>query len=206
MGLSVIGAGFGRTGTDSMRLALNMLGFGPCHHMREVMANPEQLRLWRWAARGDPPDWEEAFAGYRSALDWPAAFYWRELSRHYPDARILLTLRSAESWYESMAQTIFPVIKSSTEPDSLGVRLIGERVFGNRIDDRAHAIAVYEKNNADVREAFGPDRLLVHQLGDGWEPLCAFLGTPIPEAPYPRVNSPTEFKAQIPDTNGAAER
>lgn len=206
MALSVIGAGFGRTGTESMKRALDMLGFGPCHHMLEVMADPEQRRLWRSAARGENLNGDEAFAGFKSAVDWPSAFYWRELSQHYSDARILLTVRSADSWYESIAQTIFKAIKASTEPDSLGAKLIAERVFDNRLDDRAHVIAVYEKDNAEVRKAFGPDRLLVHDLGDGWEPLCRFLGKPIPDMPYPRGNSATEFTASVQDSDSKTKR
>ena len=129
MALSVIGAGFGRTGTESMKLALETLGMGPCHHMKEVLANPEQVALWRSAAQGDLPDWEDAFAGYSSAVDWPAAYFWRELSEYYPDAKILLTVRSADSWYASMANTILKTLKASTDRASIGLKLIGEGVF-----------------------------------------------------------------------------
>ena len=189
MGLSVIGAGFGRTGTESMKLASETLGLGPCHHMKEVMANPGQTALWRAAARGEVPDWDAAFAGYRSAVDWPAANFWRQLSAYYPDAKILLTVRSAESWYESMSNTILKLLESSTDPDSVGLRMIGEGVFGGRLDDRAHAMAVYERNNAEVQAALPGERLLTHHLGDGWQSLCRFLDKPIPEVPFPRTNS-----------------
>ena len=110
MALEVIGAGFGRTGTESMKQALEILGLGPCHHMREVMSNPAQLALWRAAARGELPDWDEAFAGYRSAVDWPSAYFWRAVCAHYPEAKVLLTGRSAESWYESMSTDLAPEI------------------------------------------------------------------------------------------------
>ena len=200
MALAVIGAGFGRTGTESMKLALEALGLGPCHHMREVTANPAQLTTWRAVAQGARPDWSDVFAGYHSAVDWPAAYFWRELSAYYPEAKVLLTVRSAESWYESMANTIFKVLKASTEPASVGIKVVAEGVFGGRLDDRAHAIAVYEKNIADVKAAFPPERLLVYELGSGWAPLCAFLGEPVPDMPYPRTNSTEAFNA------GAAER
>jgi hypothetical protein len=195
MALKVFGAGFGRTGTASMKQALEILGLGPCHHMWEVMSNPAQLALWRAAARGALPDWDEAFAGYRSAVDWPSAYFWREVSAHYPEAKVLLTVRSAESWYESMDRTILPVLRTSTNPDSIGVRLVGGRVFGGRLDDRAHAIAVYEKNIADVQAAFPPERLLTYRLGDGWQPLCRFLGMPVPDMSYPQSNSTEQFRA-----------
>ena len=193
MSLEVIGAGFGRTGTESMKLALEQLGFGPCHHMKEVLANPEQLQIWRAIARGDPPDWEAAFAGYGSAVDWPSAFFWRELSEVYPEAKIILTVRTSESWHKSMSNTIFKVLEASTDPESIGLKLIAERVFGGRFLDRDHAIAVYEKNNADVQAALEDDRLLVYHLGDGWEPLCRFLDRPVPDSPFPRSNSTAEF-------------
>ena len=201
MALSVIGAGFGRTGTESMKLALETLGRGPCHHMKEILANSEQIALWRAIARGDLPDWEKAFAGYNSAVDWPAAFFWRELSEHYPDAKILLTVRSAESWYESMAGTIFKILKASTDPASIGLTLIGESVFEGRFDDRAHAIAVYEKNIATVQAAFTEQRLLTYNLGDGWEPLCRFLGEPVPDVPYPRSNTRAQFETMMSETS-----
>ncbi|MDX1528057.1 MAG: sulfotransferase [Gammaproteobacteria bacterium] len=193
MSLEVIGAGFGRTGTESMKLALEQLGFGPCHHMKEVLANPEQLQIWRAIARGDPPDWEAAFAGYGSAVDWPSAFFWRELSEVYPEAKIILTVRTSESWHKSMSNTIFKVLEASTDPESIGLKLIAERVFGGRFLDRDHAVAVYEKNNADVQAALEDDRLLVYHLGDGWEPLCRFLDRPVPDSPFPRSNSTAEF-------------
>ncbi len=195
MGLSVIGAGFGRTGTESMKLALDTLGLGPCHHMKEVLGNPQQIALWRSVAQGGKADWEEIFAGYNAAVDWPAAYYWRELSAYYPDAKVLLTVRSPESWYASMANTILKVLETSTDPQSLGLKLIGEGVFGGRAHDPAHAMAVFERNTAEVQAAFTEERLLTHHLGDGWEPLCRFLGQPVPETPFPRSNSTEDFKA-----------
>ena len=197
MTLSVIGAGFGRTGTESMKLALEILGLGPCHHMKEVMANPEQIRLWRSIAADDEPNWDQAFAGYNAAVDWPSAYFWRELGEVFPDAKILLTVRSPESWYASMEKTIFRSLKESTDRASVGVKLIAERVFGGRLDDRDHAISMYENNTAEVQAAFGPDRLLTYNVGDGWESLCRFLDKPVPDSPFPRSNSAEEFHATI---------
>ena len=206
MGLSVIGAGFGRTGTESMKLALEALGKGPCHHMKEVLVDSEQIALWRSAAQGDLPEWEEAFAGYNSAVDWPTAYFWRELSEYYPDAKVLLTVRSADSWYESMTNTIFKTLKASTDPASIGLKLIGEGVFGGRLDDRAHAIAVYEKNIADVQAAFTQERLLTYHLGEGWEPLCQFLGEPVPNIPFPRSNPREQFGSMMSELNKTRNR
>ena len=193
MSLSVIGTGFGRTGTDSMREALNILGFGPTHHMFEVMSNPEQKALWRALAAGAKPDWEKLFAGYHSCVDWPSAHYWRELIAFYPKARVILTLRSAESWWASVEKTLLPVFRESKDEASLGVALIAKQVFGGRPGDRAHAIATYEANLAAVKAEVPASRLLVHNLGDGWEPLCAHLGVPVPDQPYPSRNSAEDF-------------
>jgi hypothetical protein len=188
MSIKVIGTGFGRTGTDSMREALTILGFGPCHHMFEVNAHEDQKRLWRALAQGATPDWNRLLAGYASCMDWPSAHYWRELVAFYPEARVILTHRSPESWWASFEKTIVAGIEKSTEPESLGVALIAEQVFDGRPGDRALAIARYEANVKDVMATVPKERLLVHNLGDGWERLCAHLGVAVPSQPYPSRN------------------
>lgn len=197
MALSVIGAGFGRTGTDSMREALNLLGFGPCHHMHEVSGNPEQLRLWRALAQGAEPNWERLFRDFCAAVDWPSAYYWRELAAAYPEAKVLLTTRSSESWLASMQKTIFQVVRENTDPDSIGATIIAERTFGGRIDDPAHVVEVYERHHAEVLKAVPAERLLIYQVGDGWKPLCDFLGVAVPEVPFPRRNSALDFSSTL---------
>ena len=193
MSLLVIGTGFGRTGTDSMREALTILGFGPTHHMFEVIANPEQKALWRALAAGAKPDWERLFAGYHSCVDWPSAYYWRDLIAVYPEARVILTARSAEGWWGSFEKTILPVLVGSTDEASLGLALVAKKVFGGRPNDRANAIATYEAHVAAVKSEVSPSRLLVHNLGDGWAPLCAHLAVSVPDQPYPSRNSGKEF-------------
>ncbi|MDX8448084.1 sulfotransferase family protein [Mesorhizobium captivum] len=197
MTIRVIGTGFGRTGTDSMREALTMLGFGPCHHMSEVMAHDEQKRLWRALAKGAAPDWNRLFAAYKSCVDWPSAHYWRELIEAYPEARVILTWRSPESWWESFQKTILPAIADSRDQESLGISLVSKQVFGGRPHDRAHALAVYEANVEAVLNTVPAKRLLVHKLGDGWEPLCAHLGVPVPAEPYPNRNTTKEFRTAL---------
>ncbi len=197
MPLKVIGTGFGRTGTASMRDALEILGFGPCHHMREVVEHEEQKALWRALAKGARPDWEALFSGYSSCVDWPSAHYWPELIEAYPDAKVLLTWRSADSWWTSFEQTILQSINGLDDPDALGRILVHDKVFGGRTQDRAHAIATYEANISRVKAVVPKDRLLVHALGDGWEPLCAHLGVPVPDQPYPSNNSAKEFRERM---------
>ena len=204
MTLAVIGAGVGRTGTQSLKLALERLGFGPCYHMFEVLAHPEHDAVWRAATRGQPVDWDALFEGYASAVDWPVAAFWRALSEHYPQARIVLGVRDPKAWHASVMETIFRAMTSDPPPGDEAMRvhramvreLILERTFDGRLDDAAHAIAVYERHNREVREALGDDRLLVHTSADGWEPLCAFLECPVPDEPYPHRNTRGEFQAR----------
>ena len=197
MSLSVIGAGFGRTGTLSMKLALEELGLGPCHHMADVLSNPDQLAKWREVAQGGVQNWDDLLSGYNSAIDWPSAYYWRELAEHYPKAKVILTVRSPESWYTSFASTILETTGPDSNPQSFGVRIIRNKIFGGKPEDRDHAIAVYQKNTSDVQAAFSSDRLLTYHLGDGWEPLCRFMGKPIPDIPFPKNNSTEQFRAHI---------
>ena len=197
MTLSVIGAGFGRTGTESMKQALEMLGFDPCYHMLEVLPDKDRVETWRQAAIGALPDWDQAFAGYRATVDWPGAHYWRQLSEHYPEAKILLTFRDPESWYGSMESTILKLLRSRTDPDSIASKLLVDGVFGGNVEDRDHIIAVYERNVSEVQAAFDNDRLLTYTLGDGWKPLCDFLGCQVPETPYPHKNKPDEFEKSV---------
>lgn len=196
MSISVIGAGYGRTGTASMKTALEQLGLGPCHHMKEV-STPEQDSYWMMAAEGQEMDWGQVFEGFGSCVDWPAAFFWRELSEYYPDAKIILTVRDPESWYKSMQNTIFQVLKSRSDTNDMVVKLIGERLFEKRFDDKEFVLGLYEKNTRDVQAAFSSDRLLTYELGSGWEPLCHFLGKPVPETAFPQTNSTQDFQEMV---------
>jgi hypothetical protein len=180
-----------------MREALDMLGFGPCHHMREVNAHEEQKRLWRALAKGAAPDWNQLFAGYQSCVDWPSAHYWRELIAFYPEAKVILTYRSPESWWTSFDQTILAGINQGGDPESLGIALIRDQVFAGRPGDRDHALALYDANVNAVKETVPEERLLIHRLGDGWEPLCAHLGVAVPGEPYPSRNSASEFRERM---------
>lgn len=193
MPLKVIGTGFGRTGTNSMQKALEILGVGPCHHMIEVNNDPAMKSRWRaFVGSGQAPDWEALFEGYSSCVDWPSAYYWRELIAAYPEARVILTWRSAESWWASYEKTLMVFRRNVTDPESVGRKII-DMVFGAEFEDRDHAIGLYEANIAAVQAEVPAERLLVHKLGDGWEPLCAHLGVAVPEVPYPQKNSAAEF-------------
>ena len=201
MALAVIGAGFGRTGTKSLKAALEMLGLGPCHHMYEVSRVPTQLPYWQAAARGDPPNWDEVFADYRSAVDWPSARYWREITNHYPDAKVILSVRPEDKWIDSVHATIFPSMASwRTRPEGhrrevgrMAHETICDQVFDGRLDDREHAKAVYRAHIAEVQETIAPERLLTVDVAEGWPVICKFLGVPVPVEPFPRTNTTEQF-------------
>lgn len=197
MPLRIIGTGFGRTGTDSMRKALNTLGFGPTHHMHEMGQDKPLHQPWLDLVAGAEPDWEMLFTGYHSCVDWPSAYYWPLLVKAYPEAKVLLTMRSAESWWASFEGTILKHIQSRAHPNGFAQRLIAEQVFEGRPDDREYAIAVYNHNVEEVMATVEPERLLIHNLGDGWQPLCEWLDVPIPDEEYPRGNSTKEFNQKL---------
>lgn len=206
MTLSIIGAGFGRTGTLSLKMALDQLGSGPCYHMTELFRHPEHADLWNSAA-DDPAvaDWETIFDGYPAVVDWPGSYFWRTLADRYPQAKVLLTVRPAEKWYESVMNTIYHRMVGEPKPDipivraqmAMAKKIVLDHTFDGRIEDRAHAIAVYEKHNAEVQAAVDPERLLVYQAAEGWAPLCEFLGVDAPDEPFPRVNTTEDFPRDL---------
>ena len=201
MPLEIIGPGFGRTGTNSLKLALEQLGFGPCHHMFEVRDHPEQLPNWVAAARGEAVDWDDVFRGYRSQVDWPGARYWRELARHYPKAKVILTVRDPDEWFDSVQATIAPFIAArGTHPSphanaiaDMGHETVAVQVFGDRLSDRDHATRIFSRHIAEVQSEIPSDRLLTFDLRDGWNPLCDFLGVEAPDVPFPKTNSSKQF-------------
>ncbi len=202
MTLKVIGAGFGRTGTFSLKHALEQLGFDKCYHMWEVAEGHHPL--WSDAHHGKPVDWDTLFNGFQASCDWPSCNFWREQAAHYPEAKILLSLRNPDSWYDSVMNTIYPASKQSLESDDPNTRAFGEwlfeiiwrRVFDDRMDDRTHVIDTFNRHNQSVIDEVPADRLLVFEAKDGWQPLCEFLEVPVPDTDYPRMNSTEEFKSQ----------
>lgn len=198
MTLKVIGAGFGRTGTLSLKLALEQLGFGPCYHMTEVFKNPAAIEWWGEAADGRP-DWETIFEGYNATVDWPNATFYAELAAYYPDAKVILTERDPEAWFASTQATIFPkdLSEDTDVPFERMVAKVIGRLFDGRMRDHDHVIDVYQRHNARVREVIPADRLLVYEVAQSWAPLCAFLGVPVPDTPMPKVNSREEFGQHI---------
>jgi hypothetical protein len=201
MALQIIGSGFGRTGTMTMKGALGILGFGPTHHMTEIMAHPEQLQHWKAIFAGEPVVWEEVYAGYVSQVDWPDAACWEQALAAFPDAKVIHTERPEETWWRSFDGTIgkfFGMMDGLDLPPHLREIFLTMRegfvtsTFSDHRDQEI-AISAYRGNNQRVREIVPADRLLVFDVAEGWEPLCRFLEVPVPETPFPHHNERREF-------------
>jgi hypothetical protein len=206
--IEVIGAGFGRTGTASLQAALNQLGFGPCYHGGEVFAEPGDLEYWVAAARGERSAWRRPLRGYRSTTDWPAVAFWRTLVHEFPEAKVILTTRDEQAWFESFNQTILRSLRSGWVPGNVTEMFSGQHAaeelanvsirmssevmiplsFAGSVAERDHVLDCYAQHNAAVRREVPAERLLEFQVSQGWEPLCAFLGVPVPRHPFPHVN------------------
>lgn len=204
MTLEVIGAGFGRTGTLSLKFALEKLGFSKCYHMVEVMTHPDHPNVWSDALHKRAVDWDNLFDGYRAAVDWPSCNWWQELAEYYPDAKVILSTRDPGRWYASVRDTIYASTRDALASPDPSIRargqwaheLIWQPTFGGRMDDEAHVIDVMKRHEARVIRTIAKERLLVFEAASGWAPLCAFLGVPVPDEPYPRVNTTEEFLAR----------
>jgi hypothetical protein len=212
MALKIIGSGLGRTGTHSLKLALEQLGFGKCYHMFELLENPSGLSCFTDAENGKKPDWDKLFTGYLSAIDYPVARYYKQLISVYPDAKVIHTIRDPESWYQSCIETIFWASRPDASriinmmvrlPFSKNLRnrfpvlkyngMMLEREFGKDLKDKATVIKKYNERNEEVLATVPKERLLVFKSQEGWEPLCNFLNVPVPSTPYPKSNTKTEF-------------
>lgn len=208
MTLHVVGAGFGRTGTNSLKVALEQLGFSKCHHMREVFTSTSQVEAWLAASRGESVDWDHVFRGYQASCDWPSSAYWERLIEHYPNSKVILTWRDPEAWYESTRSTIYRVVPSVPawlamlvphvrRANDMVNRTVWHCIFDGRFEDREHALQVYRENAERVRRVVPTERLLTFEAKQGWEPLCAFLGVPTPDAPYPHTNEAREIQLAV---------
>jgi hypothetical protein len=216
MSLQVIGSGVGRTGTHSLKLALEQLGFGKCYHMMELFQNPEGLSFFQKAERGEAVDWDKLFEGYKSAVDYPVAKYYKEIIAAYPNAKIIHTMRDAESWYQSATETIFWATKPSAGrmlkllikmPFSSTIRkrlpilkfdgAMVDNIFGKDLKNKQEVIRRYNAINEETLNYLPKDRSLVYEVKQGWEPMCNFLNVPVPSTPFPRSNVRDEFKVRV---------
>ena len=202
--MKVFGAGFGRTGTMSLKIALEKLGIGPCYHMREVVSHPSHIKLWYDISRGEHPNWNRLFSSFNSAVDFPVSLFYEQLINKFPDAKFILTLRDFDTWYISTANTIYKVptilpewFKQVVYPIrifiAMQVNLIWVGLFNNRFSDKESAKIVYYEHIESVKKTIPSDKLLIYHVNKGWGPLCEFLNVAVPEIPFPKVNDTAEM-------------
>jgi hypothetical protein len=216
--VKVIGAGFGRTGTASLQSALEELGFGPCYHMYEVFEHPQHADFWEAAWRGGKVDWDEVLGSYEATVDWPACTFYGELMERHPDAKVLLSVRDPEQWYESTLNNIYKLTKFSgrsifarlglallslfkfgtftTRPLQIAEEIV-QGTFEGKFEDKRYAIEVFNRHNEEVKRRVPKERLLVYEVKEGWGPLCEFLGVEEPDKPFPRLNDAAEIQRLI---------
>jgi len=197
--MKVIGSGFGRTGTLSLKVALEKLGFGPCYHMQEVVKRPKHIQTWHNIAHGKPVDWHNLFQGFQAAVDFPTSIFYKELLAAFPQAKIVHTVRDPERWYDSTLETIYQVqyvfpgwlqkmVKTIGRFLDMESRLIWQSLFENNFENRQRAIEIFQEYTEEVKRTVPPDRLLIFHVQEGWAPLCRFLDVPTPDTPFPHVN------------------
>ena len=208
MTLKVIGAGFGRTGTLSMQRALNELGLGPTYHMNDVFQNRSHVQRWLDYAETRTEDWDDFFAKYQATVDYPACCAWESLYEEYPDAKVVLTVRDSASWWKSTAEVIYPartmwagwltrMVPFTQRWLDMVDAMVWDGTFDGRFEDQAHAIKVFEEHIEYVKARCDPERLLVFQVSEGWQPLCDFLGVPVPDKPFPHLNDAKSLKRRF---------
>lgn len=211
MALAVIGAGHGRTGTLSLKAALEELGFGPCYHVVELLAHPEQVSYWEAAERGEAVDWDTLFEGYKAGVDFPVFRHYGALAQHYSDAKVVLSVRDPERCYESALNTIYRAGPAPLQKALMALQLpfsprlrklirvfrlsghVWQKDFDGRFEDKAHALKTFVAHTEVVKRTVPQERLLVYNVNEGWGPLCTFLNVPIPEGPFPRLNDRMSF-------------
>ena len=207
MKIEVLGAGFGRTGTNSLKIALENIGYGPCYHMYEVANKPDHVDLWNDGIEGRELKVDKIFRNYRSAVDWPSVAFLPSILSKYRDAKVILTMRDSAEWYESASATIFEAMLSSDRIPSaearkrvsMSRRLVLEQVFNNNYSDKEYCVKIYNEHIENVKNLVPSDQLLMYKINDGWAPLCEFLNVPIPNEPFPVVNDRQSFLAKKPN-------
>lgn len=200
MALKIINAGLGRTGTTSLKAALDCLGFGPGYHMFDIVSNEERLAQWEQiVCEAQRPDWPAIFDGYTAAIDGPSAIYYRQLMEAFPEAKVILTIREADAWYQSTYDTLYQYAQAAGPGKLSRVvnTMVWDGLFGGRFADAEYAKEIYRRHNQQVIEHVGYKNLLVYNVVDGWNPLCAFLGVKEPAQNFPHVNDSKSMRERL---------
>lgn len=214
--MKMIGVGFGRTGTMSLKAALAELGADPCFHMIDLIVGENKARdldYWVRAADGEDMDWQEVFEPWEATVDWPACSFWEQLIEAFPDAPVLLNVRDFDAFYKSTENTILAVKKAAMAgelpqdanrdapaPELWGAieKIIWQGDFQGRFEDKEWVRQMYNQRNEAIKARVDSDRLVVWELGvDGWEPLADAMGVPVPDGPFPRLHDTNEFRTEF---------
>ncbi|CAO3629773.1 unnamed protein product [Mucor hiemalis] len=203
--IKVIGASLGRCGTDSMRVALDMLGY-KTHHGTCFLQDPNLSikKFYEAALDQEHADWDYVYEGFDAAVDWMGSTCYKSLLSKYLDAKVLLTVRSADSWYKSVGNTMMKanVEFATIDPENpiyyfyqltRIVALDGYAFDPKKFADEEYVKKLFNAHIEEVKRVVPADQLLVLELGEGWDRLCHFLGKEVPDVPYPSVNSTAEF-------------
>ncbi|PPD45275.1 MAG: sulfotransferase family protein [Methylobacter sp.] len=205
MKLNIIGAGFGRTGTESLKKAIEILSLGPCYHMFEVDKHFDHVAVWQSKISGNNIDWDTIYAEYASAVDWPTCTFYLELFRKYPESKVILTIRDPEQWYESIKKTVFRAIREregnlseqTKAKREMSYKLISEKTFFNRLDDKDFCIDIFNSHIEKVKSDIPKRSLLIYDISDEWNPLCSFLGVDVPKQEFPKSNMSNDFEKRV---------
>lgn len=215
--IKVIGAGFPRTGTTTLKNSLETLGFGKCYHMKELLVHPERLKYWKELDEKGNTDWDALFDNYHSCVDVPGYPYYKILMQQYPEAKVILTHRPFDQWYTSAANTIKQAgpqtileklamliklpfdarLRRAVKAIQFFERIFWKDQFNGKFDDKESAKQIYQKHINDVKEYVPKEKLLVYNVADGWAPLCAFLNVTIPLQDFPHLNKKEQFKEML---------
>ncbi len=219
MTIKVIGAGYGRNGTLSLKHGLEKLGFAKCYHMMELDQSKDEDLAWLKLHRGEQVDLEKLFEGYQASVDWPSCNFWRQQMAAFPEAKVILSERDPEAWYASIMKTIYPSstalrdhLEKQADKDPLLERrcemvfeLIWDGLFEGRMTEKDHVIDVYLAHNQRVKDEVPADKLLVFESKLGWEPLCDLLELPVPDEPYPKTNTSEDFAKMVAENQARVE-
>ena len=216
MSIKVLGAGFGRTGTTSLRSALEELGFGPCYHVYQLFKDPSEIEFWENLYQGKEVDFDSFFTNYQAVFGFPGYYFYRQLMENFPKSVVILSYTDPDKWYEDAANTIFSAEHFKREKEDAKIvrqnnpfiadcldriydleqSAILNGYFQGRFKDKKYTIIRFKQRIEEVKKVVPPERLLVYEIEQGWKPLCEFLDVPVPDKLFPHLNHPSSFQSK----------
>ncbi len=218
MSIQIIGAGFPRTGTTTLKRCLETLGYDKTYHMKELLVNPHNLHYWKQLDETGETDWDGLYDGYKATVDFPCYPWYKEHLKRYPDAKVILTVRPFDAWYKSVDSTVF---RAGPQTPGEKIKMLGKLLFSkrarrvvkcikffkysffhkrlhDRFGEKEYARQYWDSHIEEVKSHVPADQLLIYDVRDGWAPLCEFLGMPVPDEELPHLNKKENFKEMLP--------